>query len=335
MKNGKTQIRFELKSIINEIIYKLKDNWWYVVVFIFIFYGLIILYKGISSGVYLTDSQSILYYLTKFVCWWQDKILITKSTDSYTISFFASAEQDYWFFLIIGLAVSIPSIRSPKTDGIRTKVSHFFPTLSESSPHMEEILIMMNKASCVAKVFHREMVITEIEGDIFKAIINTKFTLKNLHHNHSLDHNIGNFKITPDEMVKKTHPTWGNLIKFSDDKGNDICTPNKMVGDEFSVSNYNITLDANEEREYNCNYTIWFDKNELLSVSFIRFTESSSFEVVNQASKKIKITLKIVRNGIESNTIEETSLSEKESVSTDSDIKNLSDSDKVIIVVNY
>lgn len=331
----KDSIKAKATDLVYRIIHKLKENWWLVVVCIFILYGVTILYKGVALGVYLTDRASNLYFINEFIAWTQGKSSICISDEPYNLSFFASAEQDYWFFLIIGLAVSIPAIRSPKTDGIRAKIGHFFPTLSESSPYMEEILLMMNKASCVTQRFHREMVITEIDGDLFKAVVNTRFKLKNLHHNHSLNHNIGNFKITPDNEAKNKYPYWGVLINFSDTNGDAICSPNKMSGDQFSVTDYNIKLGANEEREYNCNYTIWFDKKELLNISFIRFTEYFSFVILNQTVTDIKITLSTVRKNTNVVVIEETVIKEKNDLSTTDDIKDLSVEDKIVIKVDY
>jgi len=322
-------------ELVGKFVHKLKENWWYVIITIFFLYGITILFKGIAAGVYLTDSSSSWFFITRIIAWSQELESIPLSTDSYTISFFASAEQDYWFFLIIGLAISIPSFRSPKQDGIREKVGHFFPTLDESSPHMDSILSMMNKASCVAKIFHREMIITETDGNLYKSIVNTKFTLKNLHHNHSLDHNIGNFSIKPDDAAKFKYSNWGDLIGFTDAKGNSICEPNKMVGDKFEVNDYNIKLDANEEREYSCCYTIWFDKTENLILSFIRFTESASFRILNQTELDIDIKLIVNRNG-DKNTELNQQIKQKEEVVTSKDIKNLCVSaDKIVIEVDY
>ena len=334
---GIRDIRTKIGELFIALIHCSKEKWQYVVLIIFIIYGGAILFKGILAGVYLTDSNSNFYFLTKVVTWVCDQKIISESPDSYAISFFASAEQDYWFFLIIGLTVSIPTLKSPKTYGIRAKVSHFFPTLKESSPYMEEILSMMNKASCVTKNFHRKMTFVEIDGDLFKAIVDTRFTLVNLHHNHSLDHNIGNFKIKPDETVLKKHPSWGMLTNFNDAKGNVICQPNRMDGESFSVDNYNIKLEAGEEREYNCQYTIYFDKKESLKVGFIRFTESVTFEMLNQTSKDIDVCLKVMRDEVEIDGDKKLKLKikSKEFISFPTVIKNLNTSNKVVLDVDY
>ena len=277
------------------IVYQLRENWGRVIVFFFIIYGAAILYKGVIAGVYLTNTDSYLYNITKFLMYVKDVQCFTPPDDSgYSISFFASAEEDYWFFLIIGLAVSIPSLKSPKTDGIRTKIKHFFPTLKESSPYMAEIIELMNKASCITTNFSREMIIIERKGDLFKVIIKTKFVLKNLHHNHKLDHNIGNFEIVPDQkpLNDSTLSCWGEMIDFSDSEGNDVCKASIMCDDSFDVKSYNIKLNEDEEREYNCHYNIWFDKEELIKIGFIRFTQSVDIKISNQTDTKFKIDIK-------------------------------------------
>lgn len=324
-----------IKIILAYIIFRLKHYWAAVILIVFLAYGMVILIKGIAAGVYLTDEASKLYLLNRLISWWLNLEFIPVTTDPYTLSFFASAEQDFWFFLIIGLAVSIPTIRSPKTDGIRAKVGHFFPSLSESSPYMEEVILMMNKASCITTEFTRQMVILEREGDFIRLVVNTKFKLKNLHHNHSLDHNIGNFSIKPDASVRGKYPIWGELIRFTDVAGNSISAPNKMAGDEFHVQNYNIKLDPNEEREYNCNYTMWVDLKEPIIIGFIRFTERFTIEILNQTSFTTEITIDREKN--ESTLrLKDTALSSTESLSITEDdaITYLSCDDKIKINVN-
>jgi hypothetical protein len=146
------------KSVMIEVLecslYRLQESWGKVIVIIFVLYGLGILYKGVVAGVYLTDDDSVGFYLVKLLMWAKSVEAFKPPNDAgYTVSFFASAEQDYWFFLVMGLAVSIPTLKSPRTDGIRAKIKHFFPTLSESSPYMAELMEMMNEASCICVNF--------------------------------------------------------------------------------------------------------------------------------------------------------------------------------------
>lgn len=222
------------------------------------------------------------------------KVIIT------IFSFFASAEQDYWFFLAIGLAVSIPTLKNPKTDGIRTKIKHFFPTLKESSPYMSEIIAVMNKASCICVKFNREMIIIKTENGLFKVIVKTQFVLKNLHHNSSLNHNIGNFDIKPDPKVLRqfSGTNWGEMIHFADNKGNKVCDPALMSAEHFVIKDYNIKLKENEEREYNCHYNIWYDKSEAINIGSIRFTQLASIKILNRTD--IELTINVNQKSLDS-----------------------------------
>ena len=67
--NEKKSIKDHLNDLIIQIVHTLKERWWCVIVFVFLFYGLTIFYKGITAGVYLTDTNTFLYPITKIIAW--------------------------------------------------------------------------------------------------------------------------------------------------------------------------------------------------------------------------------------------------------------------------
>ena len=269
----------------------LRDNLGKFILSIFTFYGLFLVYLGTVAGVYFQNINSNLYFIHELLAWFKGVSYFPEAKDSYTISFYASAEQDYWFFAIIGFAVSIPTMKHPKSDGLRAKIHHFFPKLTETHPYMEYLVTMMNKSSCITEQYQRSVTVTNVDKEFFSCIVSTRFRLKNLHHNHALNHNIGNFSLTPDERVLKKHAIWGKLSCFVDDEGAVVSSPQNLTGEAFKVKDYNIRLEANDTREYHCVYDLLSDLNEKMNMSFIRFTEKFDFCIENRSATKLYVSV--------------------------------------------
>ncbi|WP_278389225.1 hypothetical protein, partial [Idiomarina abyssalis] len=206
-----------------------------------ILYGLGLLVFGVVNGVYLTDLE-----------WLYSGLGIKESEDSYTISFYASAEQDYWFFVFIGIMAwfisYISSKREAKDDKLTNKINHFFPDVDPSSAHMRYLESKVNELSCIANSVRRQLIILDIEGCLVKSQVNVLTKLVNIHHNHDLTENFGEFYVTRDEAVKNKAP-WGNLTLFLLDTPSsgtvELVRSQRFSGKEFSEK-YNIKLGREE-----------------------------------------------------------------------------------------
>jgi len=297
---NKANLSLYAAKLYESLLITLRDNLGKFVLSIFVIYGLTLIYLGTVAGVYFQDGDSNLYYIHELLAWWKEVSAFPESKDNYTISFYASAEQDYWFFAIIGFAVSIPSMKHPRSDGLRAKIHHFFPRLTETHPYMEYLVTMMNKSSCITEQYKRAVTITNVDEKFFTSIVSTRFRLKNLHHNHSLNHNIGNFSLVPDDEVLKLHKVWGKLSCFVDDEGGIVSPPQNLTGSAFKVKDYNIRLGADDTREYHCVYDLLSDINETMSMSFIRFTEKFDLCIENRSASKIFVSVFIQKGGTNS-----------------------------------
>ncbi|MCG7565159.1 hypothetical protein MHM95_02455 [Pseudoalteromonas sp. CnMc7-15] len=315
----------------------LRDNLGRFILFIFTFYGFLLIYLGTVAGVYFQNADSNLYFIHELLAWIKGVDCFPAGEDSYTISFYASAEQDYWFFAIIGLAVSVPTMKHPKSDGLRAKIHHFFPRLSETHPYMEYLVTMMNKSSCITEQYKRVVTVTNVDEEFFSSIVSTRFRLKNLHHNHALNHNIGNFSLIPDEKVLEKHPIWGKLSCFVDDEGESVSPPQNLTGEAFKVKDYNIRLEANDTREYHCVYDLMSDLHEKMNMSFIRFTEKFDFCIENRSVTKLIISVYLQKGTGNSNStvlVDKSVVGINETFNLPESIEMLAINDKVSVQIS-
>lgn len=260
-----------------------QKNVAYCLMIILTFYGLILFVFGLTAGVYWSKCT-----------WLYTHLRITPSQNPYDLSFYASAEQDFWFFLLIGLAASVITMRQPKEDNLTTKVNHFFPEVDPSSIHMRYLEKEINRKSCVATVVNRELNVTTVENDFFEVIVNTSTKLKNIHHNHSLDENNGFFQIVPDSTVRQSKKPWGTINCFTlDNKASGHCHltgSKRLQEDEFECS-YNINLEPKETGQLICNYSMWNDINEPLESTPAMFTKEYNLKIANSSSSQVSLSI--------------------------------------------
>lgn len=260
-----------------------RQNVAYCLMIILTIYGVILFVFGIMAGVYWSKCT-----------WLYTHLSIRPSQDPYDLSFYASAEQDFWFFLLIGLAASVITMRQPKEDNLTTKVNHFFPEVDPSSTHMRYLEKEINSKSCVATVVNREINITAVEDNFFEVIVNTSTKLKNIHHNHSLDENNGFFQIVPDSTVLKSKIPWGTINCFTlDNKASGHCHlsgSQRLQGEEFQCS-YNINLEPKETGQLICNYSMWNDIDEPLESTPAMFTKEYNLKIANSSAKQILLSV--------------------------------------------
>ncbi|EAQ33218.1 hypothetical protein [Idiomarina baltica] len=251
-----------------------------------ILYGLGLLLFGVMNGVYLSDFE-----------WLYSGLGITKSEESYTVSFYSSAEQDYWFFVFIGIMAwfisYISSKREAKDDKLTNKINHFFPDVDPSSAHMRYLETKVNELSCIASSVHRKVIILNIEDGLIESQVNATTKLVNIHHNHDLTENFGEFYVIRDEAAKKKSP-WGNLNLFHLDTPSsgtvELVRSQSFSGKEFNEK-YNIKLGREEVGTLTSCYCCWDDITEDTRLTPAFYTREYSFEMVNSTEYDLRIKI--------------------------------------------
>lgn len=252
-----------------------------IIVFI---YGLILSVIGIWDGVYLSQCEWLYNYLN-----------ISPSVDNYDISFYASASQDFWFFVVIGIAAAwITSIgkKDAKDDNLTTKVNHFFPEVDPASAHMRFLEKVINENSCIATKISSKLSITTLEEDFYELVVHTSTNLKNIHHNHSIDENNGSFSLFPDEKVLEAKIPWGRVNSFIfESEGVDnksIVGAEDLAREPFEVD-YNIKLGAGNSGRIIANYSMWNDIKEPFEMTPTMFALDYELDFENKTTEKLSI----------------------------------------------
>lgn len=264
-------------------------------------YGAFVLVRGTLLGVYLTNQDSLLHPVSQLIFFFFNHgESVSKTTDSYNISFYSAAAQDFWFFLIFGFVLSVTNARDPKTDELQTKISHLFPEVKKDLQHMEFLEKEINSASCTATLFYRRMVITEVDGDFIKILLDTRLKLKNLHHNTPLDANFGDFELVPDDKVlgKFSLEPWGTLHHFKLVGNEDPIRGYEPVsGEKLLIDNVELQLEPGETKVYDSQLEYYKDINKPTKVGFLRFTKELKFRIQNTTDTRLKLTVELVRSG--------------------------------------
>ncbi|MDP4489842.1 hypothetical protein QDG88_18185 [Pseudoalteromonas piscicida] len=252
------------------------------------FYGFCLLSFGVVNGVYLADWNGLYTDLG-----------ITISEDGYITSFYASAEQDYWFFVFIGIMAwfisFVSSKKEAKNDKLITKINHFFPEVDPSSAHMRFLEQKINELSCIADTVTRKIIITSVDDGLIDTLVTVTTKLLNIHHNHDLTENFGEFYATPDDAVKNKE-VWGRLNVFQLDTpsrgSEEVVKPQNFPKGEAFESRYNIDLNREEVGTLTINYSVWIDIQEKLETTPAFYTREYCLEVVNntEASFEVEVT---------------------------------------------
>ncbi len=254
-------------------------------------YGFCLLGFGLANGVYLADWPGL-----------YNDLGIKKSCDSYIISFYASAEQDYWFFVFIGIMAwfisFVSSKKEAKNDKLITKINHFFPEIDPSTAHMRYLEHKINELSCIANLVTRKIIITSIDGDLIETQVTVTTKLLNIHHNHDLTENFGEFYATPDDAVKDKEP-WGRLNVFQLDTpsrgSEEVVKPQNFPTSQAFESKYNINLNREEVGTLTINYSAWTDMQEKLETTPAFYTREYGLEFINNSNEKL--TIKVTCSG--------------------------------------
>lgn len=312
------------RAVINYV----ADHTISTLIYITVAYGVCLLLFGIFNGVYF-DELTGLY----------NDLGIIKQSDSYIISFYASAEQDYWFFVFIGIIAWLISLvsaqKEAKNDKLITKINHFFPEVNPSSAHMRYLEKKVNELSCIAESVTKRMIFRELDNSQLRIQATSVTKLKNIHHNHDLTENFGEFYITKDKAVNKT--PWGHVQVFLFDTpsqgSKELVKAQNFQGDKFHKT-YNIKLDRKEVGTLTNSYSYWCDFTEIFEGTPAFYTLAYQVELRNDTDKILFI--KITCNKYEDSIVELKPHEEMpvavvfNNIRPDEDFINIKVSDKIV-----
>lgn len=267
------------------------------IVFVLVLYGLFLAFFGIKAGVYITSEWHRLKLVKDFIEWLsQSPIPITE--DAYEISFYASASQDFWFFAFIGLIVSIPSIRNPNKDSLRTKIMHIYSDLDEQHSYMPYLEKMLDKQSCIISTYQRKITLTEFKDGFLHVQYDITTKLKNIHYGIELnDAKFGKFSMTPDtKVLEKFSDNWGELISFKDSDGKHIYPRTGFHGKKHELKPYSVKLKPNEVKSYNSVIRTIIDPDEKSFISLGKFLDKGKLVFLNQTEHDFCVCAKVMES---------------------------------------
>lgn len=247
---------------------------------------------------YITSEGHRLKLVKDFIEWLsQSPIPITE--DAYEISFYASASQDFWFFAFIGLIVSIPSIRNPNKDSLRTKIMHIYSDLDERHAYMPYLEKVLDRHSCIISNYQRKVTFTQRGSAFLEVDYDITTQLKNIHKNIELKNTVfGKLSTTPDRKVFEQYPeNWGELISFKDSEGNHLYPRTVFSGRKFELQPYKVNLKPNQTKNYHTLVRVIIDPKEKSDFTLGKFVQKGELIFLNQTGQNIRVIVHILPAG--------------------------------------
>ncbi|WP_218419864.1 hypothetical protein [Alteromonas lipotrueae] len=251
---------------------------------VLVIYGFGLLVIGAYKGIYLQD-----------ITWVAKEVPVS---DSYTISFYASAAQDFWFFFFVGAIVSLLFTISPKEECIENKINFLFRDVPHNGSLMEFLKEKFNENSCKLISAKKEISILEEDSGFLNLSIYSKFEILNMHHSTPLKDEFGILEVYTDDTVLKSpnHENWGRITRCElirkNGKSNVVETGRILKGSEPYKRKYDIELAPGEVAEIIINYDLWVDKKESFKITPSFFTDIYDVYVSSQLSRPLLVDYK-------------------------------------------
>lgn len=263
----------------------------FFIIIMLVLYGIFILVSGILHGVYFQNIELF-------------KLLSHETTPtSYQLSFYASAEQDFWFFTFIGIAVFLLGLRDPKEECLASKVKHIFPDIDDTTEHFQFLLNKVDELSCVAEESVRHITIESapecLANKAFKLNTKSAVKVKNIHHNSTFSSDEMQFKLKSD--LKDDNGVYGqvldlSLITSSSDTKDFIDGVHTIMSNPSYEENYTIKLEPGETVSYRTHLWLYHSVEEPIRSYSSRFTSLAIYKFTNKLSFPVSLYEESTKN---------------------------------------
>ncbi|MCG7551970.1 hypothetical protein [Pseudoalteromonas sp. Of11M-6] len=221
----------------------------------------------------------------------------------FAISYAASATDSLIFFAVVGLAITLISLRKPEEEKLATKIEFIFPGADPESTLGKFLANRISALACVSPVTKRVIAIQEISeaNDAVKVLSKNDCIIKNIHNNHEYATDSMSFGITADEVnIDSDIIGEVNDIKILFDledpsKNRHILNGTQALTNsnrEFKET-FSLSLEPGQVVNYQTSAWLWQPLKESIRLSPPRFTESQQISLYNNTQHVIEFRVGI------------------------------------------
>lgn len=225
------------------------------------------------------------------------------NASNFSISYAASALDSLIFFTVVGLAITIISIKRPEEEKLATKIEYIFPDADSDSPLGKFLGNKISALACISPITERTIIIQEISEAFgaIKVMSKTNCVIKNIHNNHHYATDSMSYGVKLD-LVEIDSPLLGEVNDISvlfdlhdPSKNRRILNgtqPLTKANPEFSET-FSLKLEPGETASYLTAAWIWQPITDTVRFTPPRYTEAQSVKLCNETQHVIDIRVGI------------------------------------------
>jgi len=214
-----------------------------------------------------------------------------------------SAFDSLVFFILVGVTLTVNSMRQPEDEKLSRKVEHIFPTVQTESKLSKHLIDKISELACINKLTERVISISDYsEKDKFiKLSIKSLSLIKNMHNNHHFSSSnlpwgfsIGECK-PETEILGEVHEISiiHNLIEGAEERH--ILPGIVQLTKEKTFHKMPLPLELNAEKEvlYKTNAWAWEHESKKWTFNSSRYTEKRKFSISNDTGITFNLTIEL------------------------------------------
>ncbi|MDO6685367.1 MULTISPECIES: hypothetical protein [unclassified Agarivorans] len=218
-------------------------------------------------------------------------------------SYASSAIDSLVFFVLVGLVLTVRSIKQPEDERLSRKVEHIFPTVQTESILSKHLIDKVSELACINETTERIVSICDYsESDGFvKISIKSHSVIKNIHNNCSFSHPNMPWGFSVEESKPNTE-ILGEIHEISiiskltgNSKEKHLLSGiAQLTADENSYNTtHSIDIPAEKEVLYQTNVWAWEHINKKWTFNSSRYTESRRFSLFNHTEIDFQVDVEL------------------------------------------
>ena len=223
-------------------------------------------------------------------------------------SYAPSAIDSLIFFILVGITLTVHSMRQPEDEKLSRKVEHIFPTVPTESKLSQYLINKVSELACINELTERIISISEFskEDSYIKLSIKSHSVIKNMHNNHPFSRSNMPWGFSV-ESAKPNESILGeihevsiihNITGSSEEKH--LLNGIAQLTPEAKSYKIPYSLDIKEEKEvlYQTNAWAWEHTDKKWNFNSLRYTELRKFTLINDTNTSFTITYDLTdKNG--------------------------------------
>lgn len=227
---------------------------------------------------------------------------VSQEQPEFLISFAASTLDSFIFFCLIGSISLLVSLKKPEEELFKKKLEYLFPSVNPDSKLHLYLRGEVGSLACVGTHSERTIIVQDLSecGRYAKTVLKTVNRIRNIHNNDLYANDRMLYMLKAEDVDFET-TLLGEVLEVTVNVPTrrktqllyQLKTFKTLTKDspEFKDT-FRVHLEPHEEAVYKTVGWVWNELNkEKVNFTTSRFTESESFEIINNTQSRLKVTV--------------------------------------------